>query len=109
MITSDSFPGDPYGWLTNQCGHGVLGLALAVYGDALGLWWAYPLAAAFLYWLLIEVLGQRLKLPADAFVDTVNVMAGATIPPALARGDLTAVGVLTVWGALLGIGYWGRM
>lgn len=45
-IISDDYAGDPYGHVTNECGHTVLGIALASVAAFAGLWWPIPLAAA---------------------------------------------------------------
>ncbi|MFP4239520.1 MAG: hypothetical protein ACLFRZ_09460 [Rhodosalinus sp.] len=109
MIRSDDMRDDAYAWVTNQCGHGVLGIAVVVVADALGLHWlGQPIAAALVYWLVAEVALQRLRLWRDAIMDTAHVMAGASLAAAIARDDLTAVAVLAVWGALLGFGAWRR-
>lgn len=108
-MKSSAFLRDPYGYLTNQCGHGVLGIAVATVATALGLHWAaQPLAAALLYWLLVEVWGQGLTLLWDSLEDAAHVMAGAALAAALALSPGAACAVLAVWGAALAWGCWWR-
>ena len=88
LCIPDDFAGDWYGWLTNQCGHVVIGLVPA------GIAWfmSAPMLAAFLtiigaYFLVVEVLLQRLQLPWDSFVDTWFVALGAAVGTGLAMGS----------------------
>lgn len=38
-IEPDAYTGDPYGYVTNEAGHIVLGLCIASVAAFLGLWW----------------------------------------------------------------------
>ena len=75
MIDPDDFQNDWYGWLTNQCGHIVLRLAVSV-AMLWAVWWS-PVVAAAAYWFLVEGLTQRWKLWRDSLMDTFFVMAGS--------------------------------
>lgn len=106
MIASDDFADDWYGWLTNQCGHIVLGLGASV----LMLWadWWTPVIAAVAYWLLVEGIAQNWKMWQDGVMDTFFVMAGASVLLAYEMGAITLIGVAVVTGAMLGGGAWKR-
>lgn len=98
-MKSNDFADDWYGWLTNQCGHICLGLALDLVMTELGMpiWWRLGLII-LLYWLLIEVFAQRLRLWRDAIMDTAFVAAGVTfmqapLPVAMVCAALLAFGV----------------
>ena len=103
-MKADDFPSDPYGWLTNQAGHCLIGIAAAVLCAALGLWWPLPLAIAAAYWLVAEYVLQRSALFWDGLTDTGFVAAGATLPAAMNLGDWWAVGLCVAVGVALGIG-----
>ena len=104
MIHSDAFLGQPYAYLTNQCGHMILGLAVAVFTP---LHWGFdPVIAALIYWLLIEVLDQRLRLFWDAAEDTMWVMIGAMILTIHDWGQMQYL--MAMAGAGLAFGYWRR-
>lgn len=104
QITADDFPQDPYAWVTNQCGHIVLGLFFAVVAMAAGLWWPIPLAVAAIYWVVAEYVFQRAALLLDGLTDTAFVAAGASVPAALAWHPLACVGLCAVTGAGLAVG-----
>lgn len=105
MGRSDAFLRDPYGWVTNQCGHMVLGLAVAVFTP---LHWGFdPAAAAVTYWLLVEVLDQRLRLFWDSFEDTMWVLLGAMILTIHDWGHLQYL--MGLAGLGLAFGYWRRL
>ena len=106
MGRSSGFPGDPYGHVTNQCGHMVLGLAVAALMPFALL--ADAVTVVALYWLLVEVLDQRKALFRDALEDAGFVAAGASIPAALAAGYWFSAGLLTGAGLALAIGWWRR-
>lgn len=102
-MKSDDFLDDWYGWLTNQCGHICLGLALAVLLTMTGLsvWWQLALIIGG-YWTVIEVIAQRLRLWRDAIMDTAFVAGGATfmlapVPVMVICAMLLAFGVATRW------------
>lgn len=103
-ITAYDFPRDPYGWVTNNCGHIVLGLGFAVLAQAIGLWWPIPLLIAAVYWVAAEYVLQRSALFLDGLTDTGFVAAGATLPAAMNLGDWWAVGLCAVVGVALGVG-----
>lgn len=111
MITSDDMPGDPYGWVTNQCGHFCIGLVVAVVGVAIGapilaLW---PVAA-LVYWLVSEVWLQCLALWRDALMDTFHVASGVAVAASMHAGQVWwPVAMLAVWGLVLGLGAWRRV
>lgn len=106
MITPDDFLDDWYAWLTNQCGHIVLGLAVAAVMLPIG-WWT-PVVAALVYWVFVEFYGQGMRLWADSLADTLFVMAGGSVFAAHDAGWLTLLGVVSVAGAWLGFGVWKR-
>lgn len=108
-IRPDDFKDDWYGWLTNQCGHVVLGLAVSVSAYYAGAWLLYaPFFSAFLYWLLVEFFGQSVKLWRDSIADTLFVMLGACVLPAYDRGDLTLAIVFAVAALGFAYGVWRR-
>lgn len=99
-MKSDDFADNWYLWLINQCGHICLGLALDVLMTEIGLpiWWRLGLIIG-LYWLLIEVFAQRLRLWRDAIMDTAFVAAGVTfmqapLPVVVISAMLLAFGML---------------
>jgi hypothetical protein len=109
MIRPCRFYGDPWGYAGNQCGHGVMACAVAVLLFGAAWWWAAPLSAA-LYLVAVEVLpGQVKRDPIDSFDDMAHAWFGAALVPAIGlsfaggawTGDLTAMGVLVVWGVYL--------
>lgn len=104
MIKPDAFPKDPYGYVTNQCGHMVLGLAVSVFTP---LHWTFdPFVAAFVYWAVVEVYIERLTLIWDSLEDTMWVMVGAMILTIHDWGQLQYLMALA--GAGLAFGYWRR-
>ena len=106
MVQSSAFPGDPYGHVTNQCGHVVLGLAVAALMPFALL--ADAVTVVALYWLLVEVLDQRNTQFWDGMEDAAFVAAGAAVPAALAAGYWFGAGLLTGAGLALAIGWWRR-
>lgn len=106
-MMGDDFPDDWYGWLTNQCGHMVLGLASSVVMLWAGGW--TPLSAGVVYWLVVELVLQRGKLLADSLMDTFFVMAGASVLIAYDMGPLVLVGVALIVAGMLGGGIWKRL
>lgn len=103
-MRSDAFARDPYGHVTNQCGHVVLGLAASILTP-----WHFGgdiVTISAVYWLVSEVLLQRRRLYLDAAQDTAFVAAGAAVPFALSIGYAWAL-VLAV-GAALALGAWVR-
>jgi hypothetical protein len=107
MIDPDDFARDWYGHVTNQCGHIVLGLAIASIAAALGFWWPIPLAAAFLYWLCAEYWLQRAGLLWDGLEDASFVAVGASFPFTIA-GSWLQLGLVAGVAVVLAIGAWRR-
>lgn len=107
MIDPDDFANDWYGWLTNQCGHIVLGLGVSV--AMLWAWWWSPVVAAAVYWFLVEGWMQRWRLWRDSIMDTFFVMAGASVLPSYDMNVLTLVGVMMTTAGMLGLGTWKRL
>ena len=103
MIDPDDFANDWYGWLTNQCGHIVLGLGA---GLVVPIWG--PVTMAAFYWLVVEVVLQRNRLWRDSIMDTFFVMAGGSLLPAYDIGHLQALTVAAIAGCMLGFGVWKR-
>lgn len=108
MISSDNFPDDPYGWLTNQCGHGVVGIAMSIYSEVIGLPMVTAFGVAIVYFIVIEWYIQRLKLFWDSVSDSLHVCFGAFVVAQLPDYNSAAL-ALTGWGAVLAYGYWRRM
>lgn len=109
-MTSDDFKDDWYGWLTNQCGHIVLGLFVSCVAHYAGLWWLYaPLGAALTYWVVVELWAQRNRLWRDGIADTFFVMCGACVLPAVNHGNFTLAAVAGASGAGLTYGTWRRL
>ena len=106
-IEPDAYAGDPYGYVVNECGHVVLGLAIATVAAFLGLWWPIPIAAAAVYWVVAEYWLQRAGLFWDGVEDAGFVAAGATFP-FIVTGSLTQVGLVAGVGAVLAAGAWRR-
>jgi hypothetical protein len=106
-IEPDDYAGDAYGHVTNQCGHVVIGLALASLAAFAGLWWPIPLAAAVAYWLVAEYLLQRAGLVLDGIEDAGFVAAGASFPFTV-TGSWAQVGLVAAVGVVLAIGAWRR-
>lgn len=106
-MTGDDFANDWYGWLTNQCGHIVLGLAVSAVMVLIAPWWS-PVIAALAYWVLVEGWAQRWHLLADSVMDTFFVMVGASVLPAHSMNNLTLIGVALIAGGALGLGVWRR-
>lgn len=109
MLGPSSFPGDPYGHLTNQSGHAYLVGAPMALGFA-GL---PPIAAPFvigaLYWIIWEWGIQRGKDWRDSLEDAVHVTAGAAVMTAALGGDiLTVAGCMVAQGVLLAVGVYRR-
>lgn len=108
IFAPGNFKGDPEGYLGNQAGHFVIGLALSVI-----LWpmWGIPAAivVGVSYGLLWEGLVQGFVLPVDSFEDTVHVTTGGGfIVSALSYGWAAAMVILTAWAGLLALGVWRR-
>lgn len=102
-MNPDDFKGDPYGAVTNQTGHFAIGLGVSIYLGLVG-WWTVPLAA-LVYFVVVEIGTQALKLWRDSIMDTAHVMAGAAFGSAVMRyvlaGDYTPHILFTIWAALL--------
>ncbi len=111
MLTDpDAFRRDPYGYVTNQAGHGYLvGVPLAL----LALPWfgqVAPVVVGVGYWLIWEIGVQRGRLWRDSLEDAVHVTTGAAvITAALEGGYWPVVGMLAALAALLAVGVWRRM
>lgn len=102
--TSSNFRGDPYGHVTNQCGHLVVGIA--AYSLA-GLWGAGVGVLIGLAYLVGWEWGvQRLRLFWDGVEDAAFVTAGAVFLPLYATGygPVTVI-IVGLW---LGFGAWLR-
>lgn len=106
-ITSSTYQNDPYGHLTNQCGHLVLGLGLATVAVYLGLWWPIPLAIGTAYWLISEYLLQRSQLFMDSLEDTLFVVLGSGYPM-LQTGSYKQLLLCLTIGVALTYGIWRR-
>ena len=115
MISPSTFTGDPYGYVTNQIGHGGgVGLGLAIYASAMGLTWlaAWP-AAVVVYWVLIEYGLQEASRPGnasffDGIEDAMHVGFGVALHSVILYHDVAAAGLFTLWMCLLGFGAWLR-
>jgi hypothetical protein len=111
MFAPESFPRDPYGYLTNQAGHAYLvgGPAALV----LSIWWgliAAPVLVAICYGLIWEIGIQRGRDWRDSLEDSVHVMAGASVMCAALGGDgWTVAGCFLAQGVLLCIGMYRRL
>lgn len=110
-MISSAFPRDPYGHATNQSGHFVIGLALAVALSAFGLPWQGTLPlAVLLYWCVVEVASQKLTLLRDSIEDALFVLFGAGMPILLVEwGDIASVLYLGNVACVLGVGVWRRL
>jgi len=106
-IKPDAFSGDPYAHVTNQCGHLVIGLAIASLAAFAGLWWPIPLAAAAGYWLFAEYVLQRAGLFWDGIEDAGFVAAGASFPFTV-TGSPMQISLVAGVGIVLAIGAWRR-
>ena len=63
LRSGDDFLDDWYSWLTNQCGHAMIGVVSTVVFSAMGVaWTALPLAISVVYFIVIEWWVQRLQL-----------------------------------------------
>lgn len=101
---SDSYARDPYGHVTNQSGHVLIGLAAAVLTP--WAWGGDVLTIAAVYWIVSEVILQRRRLYLDAAQDAAFVAGGAAVPWALAAGYGWVL--VLVIGAALAAGAWVR-
>jgi hypothetical protein len=106
-VSPEDFRADPYGHVTNQCGHVVLGLAIASVAAFADLWWPIPLAAAAAYWVIGEYGLQRAGLFWDGIEDAGFVAAGASFPLTV-TGSWLQIGLVAAVGVVLGIGAWRR-
>lgn len=106
-IKPDAYINDPYGHVTNQCGHFVLGIAATCLCVFIGLWWPIPLAVAAVYWVISEYLIQRAGLFWDGIEDAGFVAAGAAWPFTV-LGSWNNLGIVVGVGFALGIGAWRR-
>jgi hypothetical protein len=101
---SSNFRGDPYGHVTNQCGHIVVGMAAYVLSGVWGALAATLIGAIYLIgW---EWFVQRLRLFWDSLEDAAFVTTGALFVPFYLAGYGSAV-VITV-GLWLTFGAWLR-
>lgn len=110
LFDADSFPGDPYSYLTNQAGHAYLvGVPAAL---IVAPWWgliAAPAAIAVAYAVFWEWLVQRGRDWRDSFEDSVHVMAGASVICGSLSGDvMTAAACLGAQMVLLAVGVYRR-
>jgi hypothetical protein len=118
MLTPSRFERDPLGYAGNQCGHGVMGMmvAILILPTALPIWSIW-LIAAFIYLLFVEVLpGQVARDPLDSLDDVTHTGLGAaflvsavlSLPGGVASGDLTVWAVAAAWGGFMGWQMWRR-
>ena len=109
FFAPDAFPGDPYGWLTNQAGHFVLGLVLFAVlawmtGRRPALAWLAALYAGWEAWQLTIVWDI-----ADAVADWLFVMLGGAFGHAASHGRVKRMGAaLVALVAGLAAGTWRR-
>jgi len=84
IIQPDDYPYDWYGWLTNQCGHALIGVV------SLGVMWfsnidplvAVPAIVIF-YFFIVESCLQGLDKPWDSLTDTWFVFLGSLVSSSL--------------------------
>lgn len=108
-LPPSDFPGDPYGWVTNQTGHACIGVALTLILWPLLAVWAVPLVAVG-YFLAWEIGVQRGRLIRDSLHDTAHVLAGSgVIAAALAYGHRAASVVAAAEFVALAVGAWRRI
>lgn len=110
LLAADDQRDDWYGWATNQMGHGVVGMALALLGDPVLA--PLPLLAAIAagYWLIWERGAQDGVDRRDSLVDTGHVVSGAAlILAALHGGHGPSCGVAVLWAGLLALGIRARL
>ena len=101
-MTPDDFKGDPYGAVTNQCGHMCLGFGVTAFVGSF-----LPIAAiAFIYWVIVECGIQGNKLWRDGIMDTAFITAGATLAAAPDVGLQQAVILFSA--ALLAFEGWNK-
>lgn len=119
MWYPEDYQCDPYGHLTNQAGHGAVGIGLALIALlALPPVWAW-VAVVLVYLIGWEVVVQSSIKDGDlapswdwrdSLDDTSNVGGGAAvIVGALGWGYWAAVAGFAIWGAALAISTWRRM
>jgi hypothetical protein len=93
--TGNEFPGDWYGWITNQAGHSYfVGFPFAVVGTLLGLHWISISVATYILYFLVWELGLKTRVNMrDSLCDPAHVTTDAGLFSALCAGDLV-IGVL---------------
>ncbi len=107
-LPPSDFPGDPYGFVTSQCGHACIGLAGTLLIWPWWGWWAVWTVPLW-YFLGWEIGVQRGRLIRDSLHDTAHVLAGSgVIAAALSYGHLAALAVAAAEFAALMIGAWRR-
>lgn len=103
LLIPDNQRRDWYGWLTNQAGHALLvGFPLAWAAGFILPASIIPLSVALTYFIIWELLIQRSRDVEDSLMDTLNVLAGASILSG--THSLT----LPIWYALLFAGSYTR-
>lgn len=106
LLEADSQPRDWYAWATNQLGHGVIGMPLALVAHAL---WVplllVPVVVALRYFLIWELLLQTGDDLTDSLWDAVHVGMGAGIMSLALQGNISGLSALFIlWGILLAYG-----
>lgn len=112
MTTSSSFQDDPYGYVTNQCGHARIGAGVALLGLVIWSGWGAAIATGIVvvYFVVIEWWLQGLTLFWDSVEDAAHVGFGAAGVVGLHYlGPDYALGVFVAWVAILGLGYGRRL
>lgn len=107
LLEPNSYPQQPYRWLTNQCGHfSAVGIPMGMFAVAVGLGPVLsPALVAAVYFVLWEWLAQGIEEWPDALADTSHVAAGAAfVSAALSGGLLPCFTVMVVWAAMLAVG-----
>lgn len=101
---ADEFRDDWYGWLTNQCGHAMVGIIVTIFLNSVGApWLSVPVVATIAYFVVVEWYGQRLRLLWDAIVDSFHVCMGSLIVHTIPDWKTSAM-ACAVWCVFLGLG-----
>lgn len=111
LLEADSQPKDWYAWATNQLGHGVIGMPLALVAHALGIpFLLVPAVVALRYFLIWELLLQAGDDLTDSLWDAVHVGMGAGIMSLALQGNISGLSALFIlWGMLLAYGVYRRI
>lgn len=128
LLAPSAFPRDPYGELTNQLGHTMLGIILAIF--VVCLWreaagempyrWSVFAVVVLGYLIGIEVLSQGWT-PGDSWFDAAMVGFGAAgllfpLKEVAPEGDMTILALnhhvliwlLSMWAVALAVRVWRR-